>query len=72
MYTNPTGFVLLAPAGPAMPVMLKPNEVPAIARIFLLIAVAVSLDTAPLVVRVPEGTLKSDVLNLLLYAVMPR
>ena len=53
--TVPTGFLGIAPVGPAIPVMPIPRSVLAILRIFFAIREATSFETAPFLAIVEAG-----------------
>ena len=67
MYTNPTGFSGVPPAGPAIPVADRPTSTSANRRAPSAIARAVPSLTAPYRSMVSSGTPRSSIFDPLLY-----
>ncbi len=66
MNTVPTGLVVVAPPGPAIPVILSPKSADAFFRMFCAINIATCRETAPYLVIVFAGMFRIMALDLLL------
>ena len=69
--TVPTGFVLVPPAGPAMPVSAMPISQPSFFFVPRAIAIAVFLLAGPDFFIISSGTSSSCLFKSLLYATIP-